>query len=338
MNHKYLTCTGFGGSGSSVISDLMKEFSNVKSCGSEFEMSLAYAVDGISDLQHYIVDDFERNKTAEGIYRFRRLAKSLSKVYSYYLQSDFDKHINNYLDNIIEVKWKGENYLHQLRYNRLERYLFYHLPITVQGRIRTFFPPKDSYERTAKIKRKLPIELSISEDLFFESTRRLFTNLLTSYDPDFRYEYLCVDQLVPAYNFKRYSKYFDNLRIVVVDRDPRDLYLLNKLFWDEGWIPSGDVDTFIKWYQMTRSYLSRDLEESSNVVLFKFEDFIFNYENTINKVLLFLDIDPSKHIMKREYFNPDVSLKNTKLWEKYQNYIVDIKQIECELGIYCYNY
>ena len=55
MNHKYITCTGFGGTGSSVISDLMKEFDNVKSCGSDFEMSIAFATDGISDLQHYIV-------------------------------------------------------------------------------------------------------------------------------------------------------------------------------------------------------------------------------------------------------------------------------------------
>lgn len=72
--HKIITCTGFGGTGSSAISDLFKEFDNVKSCGN-FEFSLAHEVDGISDLQHAIVDDFHRNKTTEAIYRFQKLIK-----------------------------------------------------------------------------------------------------------------------------------------------------------------------------------------------------------------------------------------------------------------------
>lgn len=45
--HHYITCTGFGGTGSSVISDLMKEFENVKSCGDSYELSLAFQIDGI---------------------------------------------------------------------------------------------------------------------------------------------------------------------------------------------------------------------------------------------------------------------------------------------------
>lgn len=44
-----ITCASYGGTGSSAITDLMKEFNNVKSLG-EFEFSIAHDLDGISDL------------------------------------------------------------------------------------------------------------------------------------------------------------------------------------------------------------------------------------------------------------------------------------------------
>ena len=39
---------------------------------------------------------------------------------------------------------------------------------------------------------------------------------------------VAVDQLAPVNNIGRYSSFFDTLITFVIDRDPRDLFLLNK--------------------------------------------------------------------------------------------------------------
>lgn len=338
MNHKFITCTGFGGTGSSVISDLMQEYKDVKSCGADFEMSLAFATDGISDLQHYIVDDFERNKTAEGIYRFRRLTNLISKEYSNKLQIDFCSVVEDYLHQLVKVKFNGSNYLHPLRYGKLERLVYYKIPLGIQRRLRKLFPAKDGYEHTSKFKRRVPIELSCDQSVFIRETKLLFDRLLNSVDSDNKYLFLCFDQLVPAYNFSRYTNYFSNLKVIVVDRDPRDLYLLNKLFWREGWIPADDVNTFISWYKLLRNQIEKDVSSSDNVLYVKFEDSIYRYEETIKTIEIFLGLDSTNHIKPKSFFNPDISIKNTRLWDKFDDYHHEVEQIEKELMSYCYKY
>ena len=89
--------------------------------------------------------------------------------------------------------------------------------------------------------RRQEMILSYGEDKFFYITRKLFDRLSAELNTDGKAEYIVMDQLVPPFSTSRYLNYFTNLKIIVIDRDPRDLYLLNKLFWNEGWIPSDDV-------------------------------------------------------------------------------------------------
>lgn len=338
MDHKYITCTGFGGTGSSVISDLMQEYQNVKSCGANFEMTLAFDFGGLSDLQHYVVDDFERNKTAEGINMFINYTRNIEKVYSKKLGINFNQVINDYLTKLIQVNFNGYYRQHVFRYNKIERQLFYYIPFLVQRYIKRFFPAKDSYERYPQCIHKLPINISADKDVFFEATKNLMQFLLDSMDPEGDTEMLCFDQLVPAYNFNRYSKYFPNLRIIVVDRDPRDLYILNKLFWGEGWIPSDDIDIFISWYKLLRNQIKKDIAESDDVLYVNFEDTIYHYDAMVNRIEQFIGLESNDHIKPKSFFNPEISIKNTRLWDRFNEYNQDVEQIENKLLPYCYKY
>lgn len=337
MDHKFITCTGFGGTGSSVISDLMKEFRNVKSCGADFEMTIAFDYGGVSDLQHYLVDDLERNKASEGIFLFQKYISYRKKKYEAHFGYYFSNIMEEYLKSLIKVEWQGENYMHYFRYNKLQRWLYYYIPQKIQRRLRQMFPVKDTYERTDIIKKYLPMQFPVTEDKFFSETKSMFRQLLDSFDKENKYEHLCFDQLVPVYNFKRYLKYFPNMRVVVIDRDPRDLYLLNELYWHEGWIPSHDVDVYIEWFQEIRRNLLRDIEEADgNVLLIKFEDCIYHYDSTISRIMDFLSLKLDDHIFRQKFFDPKKSIVNTKLWEKDSTKSVQINQIENRLSRYCY--
>lgn len=330
--HKIITCTGFGGTGSSAISDLFKEFDNVKSCGN-FEFSLAHEVDGISDLQHAIVDDFHRNKTTEAIYRFQKLIKLIRKNYRNFFGDKFDAITDRYISNLVETEWMGFWHQHSYRGGEFRMYMLYVIPFVLQHYIHRIFN-KSNYEWVPKQHREL-MQLSRDKDRFFNATRNYYTELFNELDPDANYEYLVLDQLVPSYNYSRYINYFDNIKIIQVDRDPRDLYLLNELFWHEGWIPSENIETYIKWYRLLRENNMQDCD-NKNVLKIQFEDLILNYDETLKKILNFTEIPKTHHTDKRKYFNPLISIKNINLWKNIKNKEDQTTQIANELNEYCY--
>lgn len=327
--HKIITCTGFGGTGSSAISDLFKEFDNVKSCG-DFEFSLAHEVDGISDLQHSIVDDFHRNKTTEAIFRFKKLIKIISGNYSNFFGKNFNSITDRYISNIVETEWMGFWHQHSYRGSRFRMYTRYVLPFIVQHYIHYLFN-KSGYGWAPKQHREL-MQLSRDKDRFFIATRNYYNELFNELDPDHNFEYLMLDQLVPSYNYSRYLNYFDNLKVIQVDRDPRDLYLLNELYWHEGWIPSENIDTYIKWYRLLRQ--NNELDCNKNVLKLHFEDIILNYDETLKEILEFTGIDQKNHINKRRFLDPNNSQKNLHLWKRHYKPQLDV--IENALKDYLY--
>lgn len=333
-NIKIITCASFGGTGSSVVTDLMKEFSNIKSLG-DYEFAFAHDVDGISDLQHYIVDDFHRHKVDEGIYRFKKKIEILNKSYKKYFNDDFYNISNEYINNLITYTWNGHWKQHAYRHSNVKRKIKYVYPAILKRKINKYIGKKTSYEYVPKFPR-MPMNISCVEDDFFEITRDYTSKLISTLDKENRYEYIALDQLVPPTNINRYINYFENLKVIVVDRDPRDLYILNKFYWNEGWIPSHDVELYVNWFRSIRKPIKNENELVENILRVRFEDFIFKYDETINKIIKFLEISSENHIYKFDNFNPKKSIKNCRLWEKVDIDIKDIQYIEKELEEFCY--
>ncbi|SHF04087.1 MULTISPECIES: sulfotransferase [Caloramator] len=332
---KIITCASYGGTGSSAVSDLFKEFENVKSMG-DFEFSIAHDVDGISDLQHYIVDDMHRLKVDEAIYRFKKLTNNIAPNYERFFNNKFKEITNEYINSLIDVEWDGFWLQQPLRYGKIERKIRYGIPGKIQRIKNSLFGKKHDYEFVVYYKRS-KMYYSCARDRFIENTRKYFEKLFYELDVNNEFEYLVLDQLIPPNNTERYLNYFNNLKCIVVDRDPRDLYILNKKYWREGWIPTEDVNVYIKWYRLLREHLKYE-KDDDRVLRVKFEDFIYNYDKTINEVLKFAGIDSSKHTKKQQYFNPNISIKNTKLWEKNIEFSDEIRLIEDKLNEFCYRY
>lgn len=333
IKHKFITCASFGGTGSSAITDLMKEFSNILSLG-DYEFTFAHEVDGISELQHYIMDDWHRLKADEGLFRYMKMCNRISKDYNRYFNNKFTSYTDEYIESLIYLTWQG--YWPQQRY-RIENYrefFEYRLPLKIQRILIKLIKKNSKYELVPKQKRQKLNYISKNND-FFNLTKLYTSKLLSSVDEDYKYEYLAFDQLVPPFNINRYINYFDNLKVIIVDRDPRDLYILNKKYWNEGWIPTENVDIYIKWFKDMREKISLELTNES-VLFVKFENLIYNYEEEVSRIIKFIGIDKSKHFKRLEFFNPESSIKNTRLWIENNEYYNDIKKIEVELKNFCY--
>lgn len=146
-----------------------------------------------------------------------------------------------------------------------------------------------------------------------------------------------VDQIIPPTNLDRYLRYFNDIKVAVVDRDPRDIFLLEKYVWKDGVIPS-DAVLFCKWFKYTRAHRKRDSFDRKKVRYIQFEDMIYHYEKTKLELMGWLNLEEKEHINKFKYFDPNKSIKNTQIWKKIKYNQNEIKYIENELSEFLYQF
>lgn len=322
---KIITTTGYGGTGSSAISDLLKEFKNCYSYGN-FEFRFLQDPDGIMDLEYKLVENINRLNNDTAIKRFKKYCKLISNNngwwcdYNNIFEGQFNDLTKKYIENLINFSWQGS--WHQDEVSGENK-------ITYKAIIYRIM-------RALKLKKYLTknekMYFSMPKENFYLYTREYLKELFQILNKENK-EYLVLDQLVPALNTKKYMKYFDNIKVIIVDRDPRDLYIINKEFWNEGWIPS-DIEIYIQWYKLLRE----NKESDRNILYLKFEDLIYKYENTLDEIIKFLNESRENHINKMKFFNPAVSKNNTQLFLSFNKYKKEVEKIERELGEYCYKF
>ena len=149
--------------------------------------------------------------------------------------------------------------------------------------------------------------------------------------------YLEIDQIVPSQNIGRVLRYFqDPIDVFVVDRDPRDIYILEKCYWKGHICPTDSVEDYCRWFLYTRNSGSADSRKINNVHYIQFEDLIFKYSEECKKIETLLGLNAADHINKYLKFNPKRSIVNTQLWKKHLQMSEEIKIIENELREYLY--
>jgi hypothetical protein len=145
-----------------------------------------------------------------------------------------------------------------------------------------------------------------------------------------------LDQAIPPIAVSKYTRYWTNPKVIIVDRDPRDLYVTNKALWGSGYIPSKTAEQFIAWYLATRQTREAELRYGGNVLFLPFESLVYEYDDSLKKIINFINFSPKDHIYKLQYFNPELSQKNTLVFPQYPDLAYDVKKIEKQLEKYCY--
>ncbi|MBQ3693640.1 MAG: hypothetical protein II884_02570, partial [Synergistaceae bacterium] len=107
-------------------------------------------------------------------------------------------------------------------------------------------------------------------------------------------------------------------KLIVADRDPRDNYAdLILANWGIGreFAKSRDVRKFIEIFRGLRRS-NNQMKEDSDVLMLRFEDLIYHYDESLKRIAEFAELDLNDHVNKREFFNPDVSIKNVGMWKE----------------------
>ena len=75
---------------------------------------------------------------------------------------------------------------------------------------------------------------------------------------------------------------------------------------------------------------------NKNVMFIQFEDLLYSYSKTTDKIKRWIGLDEEEHIYKKKYFVPEISINNTRLWEKKYPCLNEISYIEKVLHEYLY--
>jgi hypothetical protein len=149
---------------------------------------------------------------------------------------------------------------------------------------------------------------------------------------------LVLDQGVSSTNIANTSKYFKNIKIIIIDRDPRDIYtnmVRSQGLLGADLVSNDSAEKYIKWHKGLRKMSEDNTGTNKNVLRLYFEDLVIKSDKSINKIINFLG-DDSIHHKKGKSFLPSYSIKNVGIWKDYKNKSV-MSKIGEELKRYCYD-
>ena len=325
-----ITCISYHATGSGAVDDYLREFSGVNFAHSGIECRFLQDPDGISDLEYNLVENPNRLNSGFALKRYLKFAKNNHRTYEHIFGNAWMLETERYINELISVKFKGYWHAEILLMPKLKQLYF-----KSRRAINKLLPSK---YKEPSWKNYFPNEIFyhvyISREEFLMKTReyvnRLCSKCATGHD-----EFFVLDQFIPTTNLNHYLAYVDDLKVIIVDRDPRDVLIQNIIVNDH--VLPKDPEVFATVYKDHRLMSCRNFG-APNILRIQFEDIIYHYDETTSKIRNFLGLDENHHINKYKYLNPEISKKNTKMWISHPEYAGIAHVIEDRIPEYIYHF
>ena len=334
---KIITCASYYGTGSSAVTDFVSEFSNVYSC-TNMEFRFIQDPDGISDLEYNLVENFNRHNSGHSLKRYKRLVdfysgNILGHKYDLIFGPKWKELSYEYINSLTDFSYSG-----WWMYDLYDKGEFFYFRKRILNKLLHMTIWRNKPEKTFNNMKNCRIICSHpDQEKFLTCTQLYLHKLFKSVKPNGN-DTVMVDQLLPPTNLQRYLRYFqDPIKVVIVDRDPRDVFVLDKYVWKDGMLPA-DVNVFCKWFVYTREHRRYENVNNSQVKFIRFEDLIYKYDSLRRELTNWLELDEANHKKMKKVFNPDISIKNTQVWKNYPESEQEIEVIQRNLSDYLYDF
>lgn len=325
------------GSGSSAVTDLISEFKGYEAKSGNFEYVFLHCPNGLFDLEDKLLVGNNTLRSDEALHSFYNTMKQLyDKKYwwvGHYKQIIGEKFMdftNEFIESLITSK--------------PDYYWYFQENVNSKMFIKLALNKLVYFATLKKVRLKKPLLYPqmwlsyIKPDEFYAKARKYLQNIFCMLGAC--KENIILDQLLLPQNLNRIDNYFDNnLKGIVVRRDPRDVFIINKYIWpkqNEAVPFSTDARQFCEQYRAMRE--TEHTTESKMIIYINFEDLIYSYKDTVLKISDFLNIDINDHIRKKEKFDPEISINNTQLYLACESYKAEADIIKQELSEYTYDF
>lgn len=336
---KYVIVCGYVSSGSSAMVDLLKEYRGVADCGTEIR--IIKDPYGIIDLEEALVKNWDLIRSTAAINDFLSLCqicsrpggsggkKPFSKAglnYSGLINNQFMELTEQYIDSLSEFEYNEEYY-----YSKFKKSHF------------RFVLDRISYG----IERKTGGTLQIvkrdtkqyfahpAQNEFYDKTREYLSSVFEPFKKRGN-RILLLDQASNPTNALQMKKYFSDVKIIVVDRDIRDMYISSvrgkPVLGEDKQIENARNFARIQKVQREES------EKDKDILYVKFEDIVYKTKEVQRLVEQFLGIGESDHEKPHTYFTPEKSVNNTMKWKRYPQLEYVMNYFKEETPELCYPY
>lgn len=327
---KLISCASYYGSGSSAVTDLISEYEGVKSM-TDYEFRFVHDIDGVADLEYHLVDCHNRHNSGHALKRYQRLCEfnhgtGPIERYEPFFQGKFLDISMDYIHELTDFEFPGKWFM-----DMYDRGRYYYYMKSLQGKI---------YRKLGVHRSTMPYEMTLcshpTREKFLECTKRYIERLLDAANKE-KAPFLMMDQILPSSNINKCLRYFpESTRVIVVNRDPRDVFFAEKFVWQARVIPR-DVELFCMWFDYTHSSNRDETPNPKKVLMINFEDLVYDYTATKKKIEQFLGFEAKDHVTPFRKFNPKHSFVNTQLWKKFED-PESLAVIENRLQKYLYDY
>lgn len=327
--------TGYMGSGSSVITDLMSEVEGVDVSRGTFEYVFLHCPNGVFDLEDKLLISNNAVRSDEALHSFEHTMKQLyDKKYWW---------VGHYNKNIGDGFWQAtKDYIKSITDVESDYYWYYQENTNFKMLLKLCFNKAlklvtlNKY-RPKKVLAYSPMRLSfVSPERFYAATKEYIYKLFNM--AGYSEQSILFDQLLLPFNLFRFNNYFnEDAFVFVIERDPRDVFISNKYFWSKKGeaVPyPKDVKEFCKYYKSLRAVERQ--ADCDRICRIKFEDLIYNYDETVGGIFDKLGWDRKAHTAPKTKFNPEKSIFNTQLFLKNKEFKAECDYIAEELKEYLY--
>jgi hypothetical protein len=227
----------------------------------------------------------------------------------------FLKATRNYVDSIVDHTYSKTWHFYDFKLS--------YLKLICQRTMRKLLGSKSygdsraylAYPTEAQFRAKTKTYLKIVLDGFLREQAAQQDKVLTEES------FLVLPKSIPLYkqqNVTQITRYFDDPRIILIDRDPRDIFL-DMFRGKKRYLPnSKDSEkialAFVRYCKKIREE-QKLVAQNENVVLVHFEDMINDYDNSLAQLYNFIGVEEKHHDLKGRFFNPSDSIRNIGLWK-----------------------
>ncbi len=336
-----IAVTGYFATGSGAVYNLLQEYNSITDGGlSSFEHIFLYDVNGVFDTIDKILYSNRLYNSNAAINAFRREMKRLNNTdfnwfggYKYRCGHKFLDIIEDFIDDITEYYIQRDWYGTYVGRKIIPKRVIKDFVAVLIGKKKLTHNFGSSIimdcENRGEFSFATPQKIQAA-------TKKLVDNYLKImyHDTD---KIIVLNHMLQPQDSIRMDYLPEYLKLIIVDRDIRDLYIYNKYtrVWGGNTFPI-ETDDFIKFIKSYRA--TEYISSSPNILRIQFEDLIYHYDNTVNQIEKFVGITSKEHIRAKEIFIPEKSVKNTQIFRMKDEWKPEINKIENELSEYIYNF
>lgn len=329
--------TGFGESGSSAVTNILEEFKCVSPLrgGAMFECKLFSSV--LFQLETALQNQLFVNEAVKEFF-YKLMIASKNPFYKENFGSENLLHFTNEYVNSVCGVWLGGAYSERDNFfiPKSELDNFKRAQILFNKLYMNSYNLYEQYDWKPSFQQTTNQYFGKFTEEFYTKTQEYTYRIFNAVER--KQKFILADGLFRPEIAARELNWYSNAKFIIVDRDPRDLYILSKIYKGEPYLPTWNVDTFIDWFKTYRSCNERNSKYPDKILQLRFEDLIYEYEESLKKLKEFLNLTDEEHIKKGQIFISEKSKTNTQFFRKHPEYAEDIQKIENELPEFCYDY